>query len=263
MSDEHRFNGVSKHGRARFWHYSAWRAGRRRTNAGKEESHIVTYRQPQGSLGTDQYFHSAEFCLASGGSTASVGRSVDWKRRSQPMAWAPLQHTFDSLLLSAGSGRVRRRTRAVECFVVPAVQRHPMAWGQIASIEDWHPERFAWRLDIVPNADTISCDPCATLYARRQRTDPADPCATSLLTRRSSAVACRACYSLDPIGTRGRFDCHAHDALDSMQGQANGRRSGTVTPTEETIVQAMRCGTHILEFSTWTGQCIDDVRCMA
>jgi hypothetical protein len=31
MRDEHRFNGVSKHGRARFWHYSA--RGEKRTNA--------------------------------------------------------------------------------------------------------------------------------------------------------------------------------------------------------------------------------------
>ena len=127
----------------------------------------MTYRQPPGSLGTDQYFHSAEFCLASYESTASAGRSVDWKRRSQPQAWEQSQYTFDSLLLSADSSRVRRRTRAVECCVVPAVQLLPMGWGPIASIEDWHPERFAWPLDIALNVDTISCDPCATLYVRR------------------------------------------------------------------------------------------------
>ena len=91
------------------------------------------------------------------------------------MAWAPTPHTLDSLLLNADSSRARRRIRAVECFAVPAGPLLPMAWGQIASTEDWHPERFAWRLDIVPNVDTISCDPCATLYVRRSRADPAHP----------------------------------------------------------------------------------------
>ena len=36
-----------------------------------------------------------------------------------------------------------------------------------------------------------------------------------------------------------------------------------VTLTEETVVQTMHRGTDILEFSTWTGQCIDDVLGMA
>ena len=175
MRDEHRFDGVSKHGRARFWHYSAARGEKNACRAWTRESDVVTYRQPPRSLGKDQSCHSVEFCLASYESTASAGRSVDWKRRRQPMAWAPTPHTFDSLLLNADSSRARRRIRAVECFAVPAGPLLPMAWGQIASIEDWHPERFAWRLDIVPNVDTISCDPCATLYVRRSRADPTHP----------------------------------------------------------------------------------------
>ena len=137
----------------------------KRTNAEPgEESDVVTYTQPPRSLGTDQSCHSVAFCLASYGSTASAGGSVDWKRCSQPMAWAPSQHTFDSLLLSADSSRARRRRRAAGYVAVPAVPLHPRAWAQIASTEDWHRERFAWRLDIVPNVDTISCDPYATLY---------------------------------------------------------------------------------------------------
>ena len=192
MRDEHRFNGVSKHGRARFWHYSV-RAGRKeRIPSLDRRATSSTYRQPPRSLGTDQSCRSVQFCLASYGSTASAGGSVDWKRRSQPMAWAPFQHTFDSLLLSADSSRARRRIRAAEYFAVPAGPLHSRTWAQIASTEDWHREKFAWRLDIVPNVDTISCDPYATLYIQQERARPVDPCATSLLTRRSSAVACHA-----------------------------------------------------------------------
>ncbi len=41
MRDEHRFDGVSKHGRARFWHYSV-RAGRKGTNAEPGQERVTS-----------------------------------------------------------------------------------------------------------------------------------------------------------------------------------------------------------------------------
>ena len=105
------------------------------------------------------------------------------------MAWAPSQHTFDSLLLSADSRRARRRIRAAEYFAVPAGPLHPRAWAQIASTEDWHPERFAWPLDIVPNVDTNSCDPYSTLYIHH--TESSSYCAPVRVQRRCLLVGLR------------------------------------------------------------------------